>query len=73
MSLVVRPLSAKRWIDLESIFNAKGCAMARGCWCMYYRVSGKGELTRPSESQPSRARAALRKLASRDPPAGLIG
>ena len=31
-----RPVTPKRWQDLEAIFNSKGCSMARGCWCMYY-------------------------------------
>jgi ribosomal protein S18 acetylase RimI-like enzyme len=56
------------------IFNAKGCSVARGCWCMYYRVSGKGDLTRPGEGQRgSLKKSALRKLAAKDPPPGLIG
>jgi len=47
MKLVVRPLTPERWGDLEALFNARGCSVARGCWCMYYRVSGKGAFTRP--------------------------
>jgi hypothetical protein len=31
------PLTSDRWTDLEAVFLAKGCSMARGCWCMYYR------------------------------------
>ncbi|HEU0201994.1 MAG TPA: GNAT family N-acetyltransferase [Burkholderiaceae bacterium] len=73
MSLVVRPLTPARWGDLETIFNAKGCSVARGCWCMYYRVSGKGPLTRPGDGQRSRSKEALKALADRDPPPGLIG
>ncbi len=72
-ALAVRPLTAARWPDLEAIFEAKGCAIARGCWCMYYRVSGKGALTRPGESRPARAKAALKRLVKNDPPPGLIG
>lgn len=73
MSIVVHPLSAERWPDLESIFNAKGCSIARGCWCMYYRLSGKDTLTQPGASQAANAKAALKKLASQGPPPGLIG
>lgn len=73
MPVVVHPLSPECWGDLESVFNAKGCSVARGCWCMYYRVSGKGALTRPSDTQRMDAKQALRELASRDPPPGLIG
>ena len=36
----VRPPTSRRWPDLEAIFGAKGCSVARGCWCMAYRVSG---------------------------------
>jgi ribosomal protein S18 acetylase RimI-like enzyme len=72
MTLVVRPLTDRRWDDLEIIFNAKGCSVARGCWCMYYRVSGKGAYTRPSDSQRSRSKAALKALIDQDPPPGLI-
>ena len=73
MALTVRPLTPERFGDLEAIFNAKGCSVARGCWCMYYRVSGKGHLTRPGEAQPASSKRALRKLAAQDPPPGLIG
>ena len=38
--LVVRPLTPSRWPDLEALFNARGCSVARGCWCMFYRLSG---------------------------------
>jgi GNAT superfamily N-acetyltransferase len=73
MALTVRPLTPDRFGDLEAVFNAKGCSVARGCWCMYYRVSGKGTLTRPDEGQPTSRKAALKKLAAHDPPPGLIG
>ena len=74
MPIVVRPLTPNRWPDLEAVFNAKGCAVARGCWCMYYRVSGKDSgYTRPGDGQRLRSQDALRSLAARDPPPGLIG
>jgi ribosomal protein S18 acetylase RimI-like enzyme len=38
--LAIRPLTPSRWRDLETIFNARGCSVARGCWCMCYRRSG---------------------------------
>jgi GNAT superfamily N-acetyltransferase len=73
VTLIVRPLTPGRWPDLEAVFNAKGCSVARGCWCMYYRVSGKGQLTRPGASQRLRGKNALRALAAQDPPPGLVG
>jgi ribosomal protein S18 acetylase RimI-like enzyme len=39
--LAIKPLTPSRWPDLEAIFNAKGCSVARGCWCMCYRRSGR--------------------------------
>ena len=72
--LTLHPLTPERWPDLEALFMARGCSEARRCWCMYYRVSGKETgFTRPGDGQPARAKAALRKLAKNDPPAGLIG
>jgi GNAT superfamily N-acetyltransferase len=73
MALTVRALTPDRFGDLEAIFNAKGCSVARGCWCMHYRVSGKGDVTRPSERQRRSAKDALKALAAHDPPPGLIG
>ena len=74
MTLVVHPLTPERWPDLEAIFEARGCSVARGCWCMYYRVSGKETgYTRPGDEQRARSKAALKALAVADPPPGLIG
>jgi ribosomal protein S18 acetylase RimI-like enzyme len=73
MALTLRPLTPERFGDLEVIFNAKGCSVARGCWCMYYRVSGRGQLTRPGGDRRTSSRSALKKLAASDPPPGLIG
>ena len=73
MAVVVRPLTPGRWPDLEAIFNARGCSVARGCWCMFYRHSGRLTDLRPGESQSERSRQELRALAGNDPPAGLIG
>jgi ribosomal protein S18 acetylase RimI-like enzyme len=73
MKLTVRPLTRERWRDLEALFNAKGCSVARGCWCMYYRRSGqRGPL--PAGTTRAQANRADFKtlLGSREPP-GLIG
>jgi hypothetical protein len=72
VKFAVRPLTADRWPDLEAVFEAKGCSIARGCWCMYYRESGRPALpagTKPAEARKQR----LHALAAADPPAGLIG
>ena len=57
MKHTVLPLTPERWPDLEAIFNAKGCSVARGCWCMYYRRSGtRGSLPRgTTRAQANRA------------------
>ena len=72
MALTVRPLTPERFGDLEAIFEAKGCSVARGCWCMFYRVSGKSGPARPDEIK-RRSKSALKALAAQDPPPGLIG
>ena len=36
----LRPLKLATFPDLESVFNARGCSVARGCWCLYYRDTG---------------------------------
>jgi GNAT superfamily N-acetyltransferase len=73
MKVVVHPLTAQRWPDLETIFLARGCSIAKGCWCMYYRRSGKPEDLDAGESRSEKNRADLLALAAKDPPPGLIG
>ena len=36
-----RPLTAETWADLEALFDGPGSSIVRGCWCMYYRKTGK--------------------------------
>ncbi len=73
MKLTVLPLTPERWPDLGTIFNARGCSVARGCWCMYYRRSGsRGPL--PSGTTHAQAnRAELKALVDAGKPPGLIG
>lgn len=72
MDLVIHPLTSERWEDLEALFLAKGCSMARGCWCMYYRESGKVVVPDGLTAAEHRRRR-LQALAASDPPPGLIG
>jgi ribosomal protein S18 acetylase RimI-like enzyme len=56
VTLRIEPLTPERFGDLEQVFAARGCSVARHCWCMYYRRSG----TRPrppgvTEAQANRA------------------
>jgi hypothetical protein len=54
MNVTVRPLTPERRPDLQAVFEAKGCSIARGGRCMYYRESGKSAL--PSGVKPAAAR-----------------
>jgi len=73
MKLTVRPLTPERWPDLEALFNAKGCSVARGCWCMFYRRSGAREPLPAGTTAAKANRAGLRKLVDAGTPPGLIG
>ena len=72
MKLTVAPLTPDRWPDLEAIFNAKGCSVARGCWCMAYRVVAHANLP-PGMTRAQANRAALKALVEAGNPPGLIG
>lgn len=72
MEITVRPLTLNRWPDLETIFLAKGCSIARGCWCMFYREAGRQTLPAGARLADVR-RARLRELAAADPSPGLVG
>ena len=72
MALSLHPLTPGRWADLEALFLARGCSVARNCWCMYYRRSGARSMIEEMTRREANRRD-LRKLAGRDPPAGLIG
>ena len=71
MHIDVVPLTPDRWRDLESIFEAKGCSIARGCWCMYYRETGQTPVA-PGQSPAAARKEALHALAGRQPPPGLL-
>ena len=72
MKLAIRPLTPERWSDLEAIFAAKGCSIAKMCWCMAYRRSGKrGELPK-GMTQSKANRAELKAITDSGTPPGLI-
>ena len=73
LDLTVQPLTPERWDDLETVFLAQGCSVARSCWCMYYRRSGTSVAPAEGQTQSARNRLDLRQLATRDPPPGLVG
>lgn len=64
--ITVHPLTAERWADLETLFGPNGAY--GGCWCMWWRRS-RSEL---EEEKGEGNRQALRALADRDPPPGLL-
>jgi GNAT superfamily N-acetyltransferase len=72
VTITVRPLTPGRWPDLEAVFAAQGCSIARGCWCMYYRESGKQALP-PGVQPPAARKARMQTLVAAGPPPGLIG
>ena len=70
--LAIRPLTPGRWRDLEDLFNARGCSVARRCWCMYYRRSGSRGPGSSWQMDSRTNRAQLRKLVDSGRPPGLI-
>jgi len=73
MKLTVLPLTPKRWSDLETLFAARGCSVARHCWCTYYRQSGPPEDVPAGASRSGLNRARLKDLVDRGTTPGLIG
>jgi len=69
--IVVHPLTTARFADLEALFAQRGCAVARGCWCMYYRERGATTPERGKTVAQSRKRALVR-LCDAGPPPGLV-
>ena len=41
MGFEARPLTPATWADLEVLFALPGGSIVRGCWCMYYRRTGR--------------------------------
>jgi ribosomal protein S18 acetylase RimI-like enzyme len=73
MPITVLPLTADRMPDLDAVFQAKGCSIAKQCHCMYYRRTGKGPSPAAGEPRWAPARRAIAELSKGDMPPGLIG
>ena len=73
MQLAIHPLTPGRWPDLEAIFNAKGCSIARQCWCMYYRRSGGRGKMPEGMTVAQFNRSQFRDVVDAGRPPGLIG
>jgi ribosomal protein S18 acetylase RimI-like enzyme len=72
MKLTVLPVTPGRWPDLEAVFTARGCSVARGCWCMAYRRSGAQEPLPAGTSRAEANRADLKALVDAGKSPGLI-
>lgn len=73
VALQIHPLTPARWPDLEALFAARGCAQARACWCMYYRLSGPGSDLSGASQGASERRGKLKALVDAGKPPGLLG
>jgi len=70
--LAVHPLTPARWSDLEAVFQARGCSIARACWCMFYRRSGKAPAPARGQTQAQANRAAFKGLVDAGAFTGLL-
>jgi ribosomal protein S18 acetylase RimI-like enzyme len=73
VKLTVHPLTPERWPDLETIFQARGCSVARGCWCMFYRRSGDPAPAPAGTTRAQAARAEFKALIDAGRMTGLVG
>ena len=72
MNLKVEPLTCERWVDLVELFERPGASIARGCYCMFYRRSGRHELP-PGLTYSEANKRALKDLVDHGVVPGLIG
>jgi len=70
-ALVIHPATPARWRDVEAIFTARGCSVAKGCWCMFYRRSG-AQVVPKGMKRSDANRAGLKALVESGSPPGLI-
>jgi ribosomal protein S18 acetylase RimI-like enzyme len=71
--LRVLPATPRRWADVEAVFEARGCSVARGCWCMFYRRSGSRDPLPRGVTRAQANRADLKKLVDAGEVPGLVG
>ena len=72
MKFTVLPATPQRWPDVEAIFAARGCSVARNCWCIYYRRTGPPPPVQEGTTRAATYRAALRDLVESGEPPGLV-
>ena len=68
----VRPLTPERWDDLVALFNGRGGSQVRGCWCMFYRRSGRADVP-PGVTAAQNNQRDLKALVDEGIVPGLIG
>lgn len=72
MRIAIKPLTPDNWSDLVELFGRPGASIARGCYCMWYRRSGKHEKP-PGMTYSESNKRALKGLVDRGVVPGLIG
>jgi GNAT superfamily N-acetyltransferase len=73
-SFETRPLTTQTWSDLEELFGLPGGSIVRGCWCMFYRRTGKTPgLGGPPGSAGAANKQAMCDLVNSGVVPGLIG
>lgn len=72
MNLMVLPVTPDRWSDLETVFGARGCSVARSCRCMAYRRSGAQKPVPTGLGRAAVNRADLKALVKAGRSPGLI-
>jgi GNAT superfamily N-acetyltransferase len=70
-SFVSRTLTPVTWPDLEELFGLPGGSIVRGCWCMFYRISGRPPWA--GQNQAAGNKQALRDLVDEGTVPGLLG
>lgn len=73
MPLTTHPLTPNRMPDLDAVFQGRGCAEAKRCYCMYYRLTHQEYNQNAHSTLSTRNRSAMAQLAAGDPAPGLIG
>ena len=71
-ALRIEPLDNDRWPDLVELFSRPGLSVARGCYCMFYRRSGRHQPA-PGMTQSEMSKRALKALVNRGVVPGLLG
>jgi GNAT superfamily N-acetyltransferase len=70
--LRIEPLTPERWDDLVELFQRPGASIARGCYCMFYRRTGRHDVP-PGLTYSESNRRALKNLVDHGVVPGLIG